>query len=109
MQLKAKTYLFVVAVLVMTFFVYFFENEVNELDSQIAEKSQLLAKYKRDIKVLQAEWSYQNNPERLIKLAKKTRKKETLKPPRKIQFTNISNLPNREVRFTETNMEKRYR
>jgi hypothetical protein len=99
-MLSLKTYLFITTVLILTFFVYFFENEVNEVNSQITRKSELIAKYKVDIKVLHAEWSFQNNPSRLENLAAKTVKVNKLLPNQVTNYTSIEDLNDRQILFS---------
>lgn len=92
---KYITQIFILSSLLLTFFIYYFENEVNKLDQEIVEKIELIKKANNDIIVLEAEWSYQNNPNRLSKLVRNTNKSQfSMLTPGINEFTKISNIEN---------------
>jgi hypothetical protein len=95
MIVRAKTFLFILITLFLSGMVYFFENKVHDISEQIQDTQEKLAHYDEDLKVLEADWSYLNDPERLTNLAEKVDK--DMSSPVKIQFTRLNDLPNREV------------
>ncbi len=88
----------------MAFMVYFFENKVHEARNRISEINEKLARYDEDLKVLEAEWSYLNNPARLSELAKKI--DDGMESPSRLQFTNLKDLPTREVLTAKAESEQ---
>ncbi len=95
MIIRGRTYLFVIACFMMIFMVYFFENKVHSIKDKIAQTEEKLARYDEDLKVLEAEWSYLNNPQRLSSLAEDIH--DVMSSPVRTQFTNLKDLPAREV------------
>lgn len=102
MFLKASTYLYLVALLSLVFSIYFFENKVDGLRAEINEKKNTIEKYKQEITMLEAEWSYQNNPERLAEIMFRLNwGEEPLQTPTAAQFTEIHNLPDNSTYFSK--------
>jgi hypothetical protein len=104
MLIKGRTYLLILVCLCLAFFVYFFENKVHEISEKISATEEKLARYDEDLKVLEAEWSYLNNPERLTLLAEKIH--TDMNSPVKMQFTDLKNLPTREVLYTNAQSQR---
>lgn len=103
MIVRGRTYLFVIACLMMAFMVYFFENKVRSIKDEIAKTEEKLARYDEDLKVLEAEWSYLNNPQRLNNLSAKVQ--TDMASPAKTQYTNLKDLPTREVMTAKADSE----
>jgi hypothetical protein len=93
-QLK-KILILVQAFIVMVFLTYYTENNVREITDKISETRNKLTRIDEDLRVLEAEWSYLNNPERLTALSEKIN--DDMKSPTKLQFTDLKNIPIREV------------
>lgn len=98
MKIKKNTYFLVFLALILVFNVYFFENKVHKISKEISYKQERLNRLSEDLKVLEAEWSYLNNPARLTQIALKINNE--MKSPDKTQFTNIKDIAVREVMFT---------
>ncbi len=98
MTIRWRTHLFIFICLGLAFSVYFFENKVNEIKDKIQLSEETLKRTDEDLKVLEAEWSYLNNPARLTSLAEKIH--NDMSSPVQDQFTNLKNLPTREIQFT---------
>ncbi len=98
MIIKGHTYLFFLACLTMAFMVYFIANKVHEIDARIQNTSEKLARYDEELKVLEAEWSYLNNPQRLSRLSAKLH--NDMASPARAQFTSLKDLPLRSVQVT---------
>jgi hypothetical protein len=98
MTIKKNTYFLVLITLVLVFNVYYFENKVHEITKEISYKKEKLNRYNEDLKVLEAEWSYLNNPARLSQIALKINPE--MQSPVKTQFTNLKDIPVREIMFT---------
>lgn len=80
----------------LTSLIYHFENKVNHLDNEIVSKIELIKKHENDMVVLEAEWSYQNNPKRLVALNKNVNQNnDVMDNPSVKQFTKISDLGTR--------------
>ena len=92
---RGKTLIFIFITLFLAFMVYFFENKVHEVSEKIKMTQEKLNRYDEDLKVLEADWSYLNNPQRLTTIAEKIN--TDMVSPAKVQFTNLRDLPNREV------------
>lgn len=82
----------------MAFGVYFFENKVHEVSEQIEITQETLSRNDEDLRVLEAEWSYLNNPERISSIAEKIH--DNMNSPTKSQFTSLESLPVREVMYS---------
>lgn len=93
MFLKLRTYIYLASALSLVFAIYFFENKVDKIRSEIAEKKSNMEKYKQEIIMLEAEWSYQNNPERLAELMFRLNWENPMQTPEAIQFSELNNLP----------------
>lgn len=98
MIIRGKTYLLILVCLCLAFVVYFFENKVHGVTERIQQTEEKIKRYDEDLKVLEAEWSYLNNPQRLTNLAEKIN--DDMSSPLKAQFTNLEDLPTKEVQFT---------
>ena len=103
--------------------VYFFENKVNEVSQEIRHTENKLLRYDEDLRVLEAEWSYLNNPKRIRELMEKTQvtknsknlnslvnslmdsSSNSLESPKAIQFTNLKSLPDRELKFSNVDID----
>jgi hypothetical protein len=101
--MRAKTFLFFMVIFFMSSMVYFFENKVHSISEKIQITQEKLNRYDENLKVLEADWSYLNNPQRLTTLAKKIQNDMT--SPEKAQFTKITDLPNREVMVSTANTD----
>jgi len=99
MMVQGRTYLFVIACMMMIFMVYFIENKVRGIKDDIAKTHEKLVRYDEDLKVLEAEWSYLNNPKRLDSLVNRTQ--SVLISPKRLQYTNLKDLPTREVMLSK--------
>ncbi len=95
MIIRSKIFLFIFVTLFLSFLVYFFENKVRGISDKMEITQEKLIRYNEDLKVLEADWSYLNNPQRLTNLAEKI--STDMVSPEKIQFTNLKDLPSREV------------
>ncbi len=95
MFLRPRTYIYFLAGLSLVFSIYFFENKVDGLRNQTAEKKATIERYKQEITMLEAEWSYQNNPERLAEIMFRLNWGETLETPTAMQFTELNNIPDK--------------
>jgi hypothetical protein len=104
MKLKRNTFFLFLITLALVFNVYFFENKVHEITKEISYKQEILNRLSEDLKVLEAEWSYLNNPARLTQIASKINSE--MKSPIKTQFTNLRDIPVREVMFTNIQSEE---
>ncbi len=103
-MIRYKLHIFIATILSLTFAVYHFESEVNKLDLEINDKMELINTSKRDIEILEAEWSYQNNPVRLEKLSKTSFPNSVsakMATPRLKHYTNLRNLENKRTYLSQ--------
>ncbi len=108
-MIKTRTFLYFAAFLTLVFLIYFFENKVDGVRSEIAEKNELLDNYKQEITILEAEWSYQNNPERLSEIMFRLNWEETLFTPKAEQFTDLRNIPDNSLYFSKVSSDSKLR
>ncbi len=95
MKVRLSTYIYIISCLAMACMVYYFENKVHEVTEKIADVNEKLSHYDNDLRVLEAEWSYLNDPDRLGKLTAQIH--DDMNSPIRVQFTNLKDLPTREV------------
>jgi hypothetical protein len=100
-MIKTKTYFLIITLLSLTFTIYHFESKVDSIKKEIDDKRQQISQYQDDIRVYQAEWSYQLSPKRLSKLASKMDFDNSLKTPQYRKFSNLDNLPKRNSYFSK--------
>ncbi|HCR85317.1 MAG TPA: hypothetical protein DIV86_01435 [Alphaproteobacteria bacterium] len=102
MFLRTSTYLYIFSVLSLIVLVYVFENKVDKVTSQIKISAENIRKYKEDINILEAEWSYQNSPERLTKLFVSLNLRQDMSEAKMQQFSNLNNLPEKNILYNKT-------
>lgn len=100
---KYKLHIFIITSFALTFLIYNFENKVNNLNKEIIQKVEQIKKTEDYITVLEAEWSFQNNPKRLALLTKNINKSSNykMKTPRLMHLTNIKNIKEKKVFFSQ--------
>jgi cell division protein FtsL len=101
MIIRGKIFVFIFITLCLAFSVYFFENKVHEVTDKIQSTQEKLNRHEEDLKVLEAEWSYLNDPQRLTSIAEKVF--TDMNSPAKLQYTTLADLPDREVMLSNNN------
>lgn len=99
-MLKHNTFIYLASVLTVIYFVYHFENAVNKINEDIKIKTAKISNIENDLRVFEAEWSHQNNPDRLSRMYEKVNLKQ-MQSPKKIQYTNIKDIRDRDVMFAQ--------
>lgn len=102
MFLRTSTYLYIFSVLTLIVLIYAFETKVDEVNSKIATSKDNIRKYNEDINVFEAEWSYQNSPERLTKLVTTLNVKADMAEAKLYQYSNLDNLPEKDISYNKT-------
>jgi hypothetical protein len=101
-MLKLDTFFGIIFILMIMAAVYFVENLVNDLRSNISENNYTIREYKQDIHVLTAEWSYLNNPDRLRKLAVQFLNQDF---SAQVKFADIKSVPMTSSVITQTDKD----
>ncbi|MDX1948989.1 MAG: hypothetical protein SFT90_00630 [Rickettsiales bacterium] len=103
-MINSKKIIYIISFLVLVFLVYFTENQVDSLRKEIKKTNYKMSSYEEEIQILEAEWSYQNNPERLKNLVMRLSSEVVMQSPKYFQFTDLKNLPETNIYFsTNTN------
>lgn len=82
---------------VLSFGLYVLEHEVQGLEQRLADVNQELLENQNTVRVLNAEWSYLNRPDRLQQLAARHGRRLSLMPMSPSQIGTVGDLPWREV------------
>ncbi len=100
-MINFRTFFYILLFLGLVFSVYFTENQVDSVRKEIKKLNTQLSSYEDEIQILEAEWSYQNNPERLTNLITKINTEIVMHSPKYPQFTDLKNLPENEIYFSK--------